>query len=157
MYIGGFTARDCQESMELKFEHDVRYNRCYPLFCFLFNYLIGNVRKRIFGHFRSAKIQISLRMRAGWSESSLGAFWIAKDAKFLHAYYEDSDQTVWMHRLFWMLAWHKCQTVHFLTLRFNHLDKCMRKHMLGMLATWYQMVIAGSNSINYKSKMTCLL
>ena len=33
------------------------------------------------------------------SESSLGAFWIASDAKFLHADYEASDQTVQMRRL----------------------------------------------------------
>ena len=39
-----------------------------------------NVWKRPFGHVRPAKIQISLRIRAVWSESSLGAFWIAKDA-----------------------------------------------------------------------------
>ena len=32
-----------------------------------------------------AKIQISLRIRAVWSESSLGALWITKDAKCLHA------------------------------------------------------------------------
>ena len=38
---------------------------------------------------RWAKIQISLRIRAVWSESSLGAIWIAKDAKFLHADNED--------------------------------------------------------------------
>ena len=44
---------------------------------------------------RKAKIQISLRIRAVWSESSLGAFWIDKDVdKFLHADNEDSDQTV---------------------------------------------------------------
>ena len=42
---------------------------------------------------RPAKIQISLRIRAVWSESSLGAFWIAKDAKFLPADNEDSDQS----------------------------------------------------------------
>ena len=38
--------------------------------------------------FRSAclaKIQISLRIRAVWSESSLGTFWRASDAKFFHA------------------------------------------------------------------------
>ena len=44
-----------------------------------------NIRKRTFGHMRPAKIQISLHIRAVWSESSLGAFWIAKDAKFLYA------------------------------------------------------------------------
>ena len=31
-----------------------------------------------------AKIQISLCIHAFWSESSLGTFWIAKDAKFFH-------------------------------------------------------------------------
>ena len=44
-----------------------------------------SIRKRTSGHVRPAKIQISLRIRAVWSESSLGAFWIVKDAKFLHA------------------------------------------------------------------------
>ena len=44
-----------------------------------------NVRKRTFGHVRPVKIQISLRIRAVWSESSLGAFWIAKDEKSSHA------------------------------------------------------------------------
>ena len=38
---------------------------------------------------RPAKIQI----RAVWSETSLGAFWIAKDKIFLYADNEDSDQT----------------------------------------------------------------
>ena len=49
-----------------------------------------NIRKRTFEHMHPAKIQISLRIRAGWSESSLGAVWIAMDAKFLHADKEDS-------------------------------------------------------------------
>ena len=43
------------------------------------------VRKRTFGHVRPAKIQIRLRIRAVWSESSLAAFWIASDAKLLYA------------------------------------------------------------------------
>ena len=38
------------------------------------------VRKRTFVYERPAKIQIRLRIRAVWSESSLDAFWIAKDA-----------------------------------------------------------------------------
>ena len=38
---------------------------------------------------RQAKIKISLRIRADWSESALGAFWIAKDTKFLHAHHEN--------------------------------------------------------------------
>ena len=37
-----------------------------------------NVKNRTFVHVRPAKIQISLRIRAVWSESSLGAFWIAR-------------------------------------------------------------------------------
>ena len=53
--------------------------------------LSRNVRKRTFGHVRPAKIQISLRICAGWSESSLGALWIAKDAKYLYADSEAAD------------------------------------------------------------------
>ena len=55
-----------------------------------------NVRKCTFGNVRQEKIQIILRMRAVSSDSSLDAFWIAKDAKFLHADNEDSDQTAHM-------------------------------------------------------------
>ena len=58
-----------------------------------------NMRNGTFGHVGPAKIQISLRIRAVWSESSLGAFCIVKDAKFLHADNEDSDQTARMRRL----------------------------------------------------------
>ena len=47
------------------------------------------VRKRTFRHVLPAKIQISLRICTVWSESSLGTFWIANDAKFLHADKED--------------------------------------------------------------------
>ena len=48
-----------------------------------------NVRKCPFWLEHPAKIQISLRIRAVWSESSLSAFWITKEAIFLHAYNED--------------------------------------------------------------------
>ena len=58
-----------------------------------------NVRNRTFGYVHQTKIQISLRIRAVWLKSSMGAFWIAKDAKFLHADNEDSDQTARMRRL----------------------------------------------------------
>ena len=47
--------------------------------------LSNNVRKRTFRHVRPAKIQISLRIRTVWSESSLGVFLIARNVKFLHA------------------------------------------------------------------------
>ena len=52
-----------------------------------------NVRKRTLAHVRSAKIQIRLRIRAVWSESSLGAFWAVEEAKFLHGDNEVSVQT----------------------------------------------------------------
>ena len=76
-----------------------------------------NVKRRTFGPVCSAKIQISLRIRADWWESSLSAVWKAKDAKFLHADNADSDQTARMHRLFWVFVWRICQKVCFLTLR----------------------------------------
>ena len=63
-----------------------------------------NFRKRTFVHVRPAKIQISLRIRAVWSKSSLGAFWIAKDAKLLHADHEDTDPSVRMRRLIWVFV-----------------------------------------------------
>ena len=54
------------------------------------------VRKHTFGYVLSAKIQISLRIQA----SSMGAFRVTKNAKFLHADNEDSNQTarctVWL-------------------------------------------------------------
>ena len=67
------------------------------------------------GHLRPAKLQISLRIRAVWSESSLGSFWIAKNTNFLHVDNEDSDQTAWMRRLIFVGC--TCRTVCFLPLR----------------------------------------
>ena len=63
-----------------------------------------NVRKRTFVHVHPAMIQISLRIRAVWSESSLSADLIAKDAKFLHADNEDSNQTARMRSLIWVFV-----------------------------------------------------
>ena len=65
---------------------------------------------------RPAKIQISLRIRAYWSESSLGGFRIAKEAKSLRADNEDSDQTARMRMLIWAFVGRICLTVRFLTL-----------------------------------------
>ena len=63
---------------------------------------------------RPAKIQISLRIRAVWSESSLGSFWIAKDKKkkkkYIYADNEDSDQTARMRSLIWVFFGHISQT-----------------------------------------------
>ena len=43
---------------------------------------------------RSLKILICLRIFAVWSESSMGAFWTAKDKTIFHTDNEDSDQAV---------------------------------------------------------------
>ena len=70
-------------------------------------------RKRTFGHVRPAKIQLRLRTRAVWSESSLGVFLIAKDAKFLHVDNEDSNQIARMRKLFLVFIVRTCQKVRF--------------------------------------------
>ena len=80
-------------------------------------YLNRNARKRTVVHVCPAKIQISLRIRAVWSESSLGAFWIAKYANILQAASEDSIQTAQMRRLNCVFVGRTCQKVRFLTLR----------------------------------------
>ena len=67
-------------------------------------------------HVHPAKIQISLCIRAVWSEPSQGAIWIAKNPKFLHLDNEDSDQTARKRRLIWVFAGRTCQNLHFLTL-----------------------------------------
>ena len=87
--------------------------------------LSRNVRKCIFGHMRPAKILISLRIREVWSESSLGAFWVAKAAKFLHADNEDSDQIAQRRSLIWVFVGHTCQKVRFLTLSLICLNQCI--------------------------------
>ena len=73
-----------------------------------------------FGYLRPAKIQISLRIRAVWSESSLAAFRIAKAAKFLHAHNEDFDQTARTRRLIWVFVGRTCPKVRCLVLRLIH-------------------------------------
>ena len=53
------------------------------------------------------KIMISLPIHSGdilWSEFSLGTFWTAKDAKFLHADNDQTDQTAQMHKLIWVFV-----------------------------------------------------
>ena len=80
-------------------------------------YLRCSVRKSTLRHVPPVKILIRLRFCAVWSESWLGAFWIAKDAKFLHADNEDSDQTVQMYRLIWIHVGRTCQKIRFLTFR----------------------------------------
>ena len=62
------------------------------------------------------KTLIRLRRCTGWFESSLSAFWTAKDAKFLHLDNEDSDQTVPICRLIRVFIGCTCQEICFLTL-----------------------------------------
>ena len=64
---------------------------------------------------RPAKTQISLGIRPVWSDSSLGAHWVAKDPSFLHADGKDSDQTGQMPRLIWVFAGPTCQFEGFVT------------------------------------------
>ena len=78
--------------------------------------LVWYFRKYTYGHVCPAKIQISLHIRAGWSESSLGTFWIANNAKFLHVDNKDSDQTAWKPRFRWVFVRCNCQKVCFPTL-----------------------------------------
>ena len=77
-----------------------------------------NVRKRTFGHVRPANIQIRLRKFAQ-SDQNLhwSHFWKVKDAKFLHADNEDSDQTAQMRRLIWIFVGRTRQEISFLTLK----------------------------------------
>ena len=84
------------------------------------NYRIQPQRqKSTYVHMRPAKVQISLRIRAVWSNCLLGKIRIGKDAKFLNGYNEDSDQTTQMHWLIWFFIGGKCKKVCFFTLWLN--------------------------------------
>ena len=76
------------------------------------NRMSRNARKRNFRNVRHANIQTGLCIRTVWLESSLGAIWIAKYTNFLHADYEDSDQSDLN------LSWAHMSKVRFLSLRF---------------------------------------
>ena len=82
--------------------------------------LILNVRNPTVWYVRPGEILIRLRIRAVWSESSLGTFWIAMDAKFLHADNEDSDQITRMRRLIWVFVGRTYQKVRFHILRLKY-------------------------------------
>ena len=69
---------------------------------------------------RPAKTQISLGIRPVWSESSLGAQWVAKDPSFLHADSEDSDQTGRMPRADMSLRWAHTHFVGFFMSRLSY-------------------------------------
>ena len=63
-------------------------------------------------HVRLSKAQISLRIRAVWSESSICALWVAKCPTFLQSDNLVSDKTVRMRRLFWIKHARTYQLVH---------------------------------------------
>ena len=72
---------------------------------------------RTFGHVRPAKIQISLRIRAFWSESPLGTFFYRKGCKVSSCGQWSPEQSAWMHMLFWVFVGRTCQKIRRRTLR----------------------------------------
>ena len=75
-----------------------------------------NIRKRTYKHVRTAKIQISLRIRAVWSESSLGAF---LDSQWYSFFMRTmgTDRTAQMRRLIWVFVGRIFQKALFLMKR----------------------------------------
>ena len=78
----------------------------------------GNMTKRTFWYVRPMNIQISLRIRADWSDSSLLTWRHYATLAIQNAPKEDSDQTARMRRLIWIFA---VAHVRFLPLRFEWL------------------------------------
>ena len=101
----------------------------FPITAFVILYLHfnSNLRKRTFWHVRQKKTQITLRMRAAWSESSLSAWRNFVTSAIVKAPSEDSDQTARMRSLIWIFAGGTCPEVRFRTLwhisciKYNHL------------------------------------
>ena len=89
-----------------------------------------NVRKRTLLHVHPTKIQISLRMRAVWSESSLSAWRYFASLAIQKAPSEDSDQTAQMRSLIWNFAGRTCPKVCFLTLRSNFANWDPYEHLI---------------------------
>ena len=76
-------------------------------------------RKRIFGHVLPTKNQISLRVRAGWSESSLSPRRNSASLTIQNTPSKDSDQTAQMHRLIWIFVGRTCRRYIFWRCGFN--------------------------------------
>ena len=72
------------------------------------------VRQHTFWNVRLAKIQISLRIRAVWSESSLSAWRNFVSLPIQNVSSEDSDQTARMRSLIRILAGRTCSKMRFL-------------------------------------------
>ena len=67
-----------------------------------------NVWKHSLWYDRQVNVQINLRIRirAGWPDSSLAVFGISKDAKIFNVFDEDSDQIGWNRKLIWIFILH---------------------------------------------------
>ena len=83
-------------------------HRCLAWFSF---HAYGRQRQKTY-LVRPAKSQISLCIRTGRSDSSLGNF-DSQDLKFLHMESEESDHTVRMNRLIGVFVGLSCQKVCF--------------------------------------------
>ena len=112
----------------------IRWTWCEPTMIIIWNgicrwmvlkYMRLIVRNHTFWHVRPMKTQISLRIRAVWSESSLSAWRNLVSLAIRNALCEDSDQTARMRRLIWIFAGRSCPTVHFLMFR-RILISCLR-------------------------------
>ena len=73
--------------------------------------------KRTFWHVRQKKTQISLRIRAVWSEFSLSIWRDFASLTIQNAPSEESDQTAQTRRLIWILAGRTCPNAYFLELQ----------------------------------------
>ena len=81
------------------------------------NYLSRNVRKRTSKQYTQRRFRSACAF-AQSDQNLHWRFWIVKDAKFLHADNEDSNQTAPMRRLIWIFGRHANRKVRFLTFRF---------------------------------------
>ena len=93
-----------------------------------------NVRKRTFWYVRPTKTQISLRIRAVWSESSLSAWRNFVFLAIQNALSEDSDQTARMRRLIGIFDERAYLKVRFWTFRLLLLSHPFQ-HKLCILST----------------------
>ena len=90
-----------------------------------------NAQKCTYWHARPTKTQVSLRLRAGWSESSLSACRNFASLAIQNAPSEDSDQTARMRRLIWIFVgctfrkytfW-RCGSIDWVSFEFNRLHE----------------------------------
>ena len=99
-----------------------------------------NVQKLIFGHVRPGKIQIRLGNRGVWLESTLGIFWIGKDAALPHADNGYSDQIARVCRLI-CLSWARMS-------KGTLSDVSAHKYHRWMVLTWHR-VYFGESLLRY--------